>query len=85
MIKGKEYYLNNAFYTEDPNEAREFAHRVVLEHKINYNIYNQENSDMLKIEFDKKKHGILGPATLVLIGLWLTTQSDLWTIGEVIK
>lgn len=85
MVKDKEYYLLHQFYTSDANEAREFAHRVVLEHKINFSIYNDEDSDMLTIEFDDKKHGILLPATVALASMWLVTQLDIWTLGEVIR
>lgn len=85
MLKDKDYYLLHHFYTSDANEAREFAHRVVLEHKINFSIYNDENSDMLTIEFDNKKHGILLPATVALASMWLVTQLDIWTLGEVIR
>lgn len=85
MFKDKEYYLLHHFYTSDANEAREFAHRVVLEHKINFSIYNDENSDMITIEFDNKKHGILLPATVALASMWLVTQLDIWTLGEVIR
>lgn len=85
MDKNKEYYLLHHFYTSDPNEAREFAHRVVLEHKLNFSIYNDEDSDMLTIEFDDKKRGILWPATLAIAGMWIITQFDLYTLGEVIR
>ena len=85
MDKNKEYYLLHHFYTSDANEAREFAHRVVLEHKLNFSIYNDEDSDMLTIEFDNKKQGILWPASLAIAGMWVITQFDLWTLGEVIR
>lgn len=81
----KEFYLNNNFCTTDPDEARDFAHRVVFVHKINFNIYNNENSDVLTIEFDEKKRGILWPATLAITGMWVITQFDLWTLGEIIR
>ena len=85
MDKNKEYYLLHHFYTSDVNEAREFAHRVVLEHKLNFSIYNDEDSDMLTIEFDNKKQGILWPSTLAIAGMWIITQFDLWTLREVIR
>jgi len=85
MDKDREYYLLHHFYTTDPDEAREFAKKVALEHQVNFSIYNDEESDILTIEFNDKKRGILWPATLALLGFWIMTQFEIYTLGEVIR
>ena len=53
MTKDKEYYLIHHFYTTDPDEARQFAYQIVKEYGLKFSIYNNENSDMLTIEFTR--------------------------------
>jgi hypothetical protein len=85
MVKDKEYYLLHQFKIADPDEARKFAYQIVKEHGLNFSIYNDENSDMLTVEFDNKKRGILWPATLVIAAFWIMTQFEIYTLGEVIR
>ena len=85
MVKDKEYYLLHQFKIADPDEARKFAYQIVKEHGLNFSIYNDEESDMLTIEFDDKKRGILWPATLAIAGMWIITQFEIYTLGEVIR
>ena len=85
MVKDKEYYLLHQFKIADPDEARKFAYQIVKEHGPNFSIYNDENSDMLTVEFDNKKRGILWPATLVIAAFWIMTQFEIYTLGEVIR
>ena len=85
MVKDKEYYLLHQFKIADPDEARKFAYQIVKEHGLNFSIYNDENSDMLRVEFTDKQAGILWPATLVIAAFWIMTQFEMYTLGEVIR
>ena len=85
MVKDKEYYLLHQFKIADPDEARKFAYQVVKEHGLKFSIYNDENSDMLRVEFTDKQGGILWPATLVIAAFWIMTQFEIYTLGEVIR
>lgn len=84
-MQNKEYYLKHTFETNDMDEARQFVKQVCIEHKLNFDIYSEEGSDIKNIRFSDKPRGILLPAIAMLIGMWLITQFEIWTLGEVIR